>query len=351
MQGISELEIRHAAVLSHLTVDEKKAFRQQLLEIIMQTICQIAVIPDVKSYFDRIGGDELGFGRALDFTDVSTCVENILGDRPKFRLSDWKADASGTSFPPQRKLPWDDGLKERSSERDTTPIMTKPGTGEPPAELLDVESLKHRDRRVFSFINIPLWNKAGWQGTAYGCRPDSNMPPILAPGFRDAEAAQAIFKEWRARLGEVDTDEQLRVSIITGVDKTHPSSYTVVIGVNPKMEHNIQIITTMRMNHMTPTDSSNLDNFLRQFERTQRYILMPAHFTEASVPPKFFLDLGIEKRQIRVCPAWQLGENDFDICAISPDDDPIIPKDIKEPPVLRAMQKIRDRQAPKGLMK
>jgi hypothetical protein len=75
---------------------------------------------------------------------------------------------------------------------------------------------------------------------------------------------------------------------------------------------------------------------------------MPAHFIQPSIPPRLFPELGIGKRQLHVCPAWQLRENDPELCVISPDDDPVIPEGIGEPPVLRAIQERKNRQARKS---
>lgn len=218
----------------------------------------------------------------------------------------------------------------------------------PPEELSDVEHLKHRDRQVFSLINIPLWNKAGWSGTIYATPEDRTALPLLALGFKDEDAGKVIFKAWRKQLGEIDTDEQLHVSIITGIDKSHPASYAVVVNANPKLKkeesQNAQLIMISRTNRMVPTDSRNLDRFLKHFNNVGRYFLVPAHFVDASTQPKLFYELAIGKQELRVYPAWQLEENDPDICALHVDDDPIIPDGVTDPPVARAMQRIRERE-------
>ena len=38
--------------------------------------------------------------------------------------------------------------------------------------------------------------------------------------FTDREAARRIFVEWRNELGQDDHNDRLRISILTGVDKT-----------------------------------------------------------------------------------------------------------------------------------
>lgn len=89
---------------------------------------------------------------------------------------------------------------------------------------------------------------------------------------------------------------------------------------------------------MHPPDSKNLDAFLARFERVGRYLLVPAHFKNESQPAEFFWDLCVEKRTLRVLPAWKLGMNDPDGVGLRPDDDPIIPEGVQDAPVLGLLE-------------
>lgn len=218
----------------------------------------------------------------------------------------------------------------------------RPGEGEPPDELFGVDSLKHKDRRVLSLINIPLWDKADWRGTAYLWHPDAI--PILSLGFGKPEPGKRIFNELRSKLGEIDENEHLRVAIVTGVDKKQPSSYKVVISANPNLIKNTQgsqFLFVARINRMVPPDLRNLNSFLEHYNRTGRNFIVPSHFKGAAEKPEIFWDLRIEKRELSVREAWQIGENDSDICAIQKDDQPIIPADVEDAPVKRALDSLK----------
>ena len=52
----------------------------------------------------------------------------------------------------------------------------------------------------------------------------------------------------------------------------------------------------------------------------------------------------IGKYQLVVRPAWEIGPNDPDVVAIQKDDDPIIPEDEKNAPVLRALHRFDKRK-------
>ena len=245
-------------------------------------------------------------------------------------------------FPLLRKLPWDDDIKRTPKDNRFERSCLRPGNGEPPDVLFGIDNLKHKDQKILSLIDIPLWNKAKWRATFYGwCE---HAIPMIALGFEDSEAAQQIFKELRGTIGAIDEKEQLRVSVITGIDKTHPPSYTVIVSTNLHLNQmnktqNMRIIIVSRMNRMQPADSRNLDAFLEEYRRFHKYVILPAVFVDTSTPPRLFWELRIEKKELTVRPAWQIGENDPDVVAIGEENQPIIPDDVKDPPVTHALQR------------
>jgi len=60
---------------------------------------------------------------------------------------------------------------------------------------------------------------------------------------------------------------------------------------------------------------------------------------------EMFGDLAIMKETIQIKPAWQVGENDIDSTAIRPGDNPIIPPDATDAPVLKLFDR-RKRRPP-----
>jgi len=146
--------------------------------------------------------------------------------------------------------------------------------------------------------------------------PDSNdifhphplAPPVLSLVFQEIESGKLIYKSWRGKFGPIDTYEQLRITIIKGIDKASPASYKIVVGANIKIhsrEPNFKhAILTARINRMDPRDSTNLDNFLQQFHQKRRYMIAPAHSRGPTIMPDVFFELGIGKYELHhCCPA------------------------------------------------
>lgn len=320
----------------------------KIVELISTITAYIAEPPkDANKFFDTLLKAERGLDRALVALNTKVLAENILGDHPKIRVSDWKSE-NGELFPLKRTEVWNHGM---SAVR-TVPAKTSrptPGTGEAPAELRDMRQTKHGDRKVVSLVNVDLWNKAGWSGTGYIISDDPESPPLLLFMYENPQEAMYIFEGWREELGSIDIDEKLRVSIITGVSRASPARYRIVISANPNyatLDQQKPIVIVSRVHTMNPEDSSNLDRFREDYKKKQRYIVIPAQPGPSGIrgwAPK----LGIEKRELNVRPAWEIGEHDPDRVGIDTDDDVIIPAGLADVPVLRVLEgkkKQRNRQ-------
>jgi len=344
------ITVQHSVNEFYIADINSETLSKKLVELVIQLVFHIAFVPDPEQYFDRLLREESAFSRAFNFTNVATAIWNILGKTPKIRLVDWQLNNTGNKFPLRRAIVWNNGsIQTASVERatQTTLVKPKPGQGEIPPELRSIDHLKHRDRKVYSLLDVTLWNKASWKGTGVVFVPPTKQgPPLLALAllFQNRDACKQIFSQWNHELGDKDVEERIRVSIITGIDSDNPAAYRVVIGVNPdwiKASNNSQFIVTYRINTMEPKDSKNLNQFIDFFDKLGFYILIPGYISQDFASTELFWELGILKRQVFIRPAWQICEHDFDLCGIQPEDKVILPEDIKDPPVIRALARIR----------
>ena len=201
----------------------------------------------------------------------------------------------------------------------------------------DWERLKHTDVQTESLIRLALWDRAKWNGTGSAVG-NPKEPPILALAFENREAAIEIFKGLEQDLGQIDAKERLRVSILRGVDKQEPLAYTVVIGSNINDENlspDKLVFMVSRINTMNPKSDENLTRFLRAYEQTGAYYLMPALMRDGQM--EIIWGHAIAKREVHVREAWQVGRHDPDSAGIQ--HDPIIPPEHEtDAPVLELLQ-------------
>jgi hypothetical protein len=202
-------------------------------------------------------------------------------------------------------------------------------------------SLSEVRARIESIIDPALWSKAQWCAVAFGLQ-TSDAPPVLGLVFKDRDAALAIFAAWRARFGEVDSDEHIRLSILTGVSRHHPHRYRVAVGSNiDALEMHRLIVTASRIQSMNPSDSKNLQAFCEAYAFSGHYVLAPAFLADQSGTPELMLEQWIGKRSLSIRSLWQVGENDPDLPAIRIDDEPVTPEDQVDYPANRVLARLR----------
>ena len=74
-------------------------------------------------------------------------------------------------------------------------------------------------------INQGLWNEAKWNGVCFAEYEDRE--PCIGLTFRNAPAADEIFRHWQKRLGRIDEFDELRLSFT--FDRKRPNEYITVV--------------------------------------------------------------------------------------------------------------------------
>jgi hypothetical protein len=271
---------------------------------------------------------------------------NVLGRPPKTDVSAW-SDPQAENYPLLRSAAWD--ASERTAEAvggvplDLLHAQVNQGSGE--RKTPDLGRTKHSQMETVSLIREVLWDRAGWAAILFlGDEADSQLP-ALAPVFEHAEPAGEIFAQWRREIGDEDTREVLRIVIVRGIDKKKPHSYRVIIGAKPTVGDWSLLILVSRVQTMEPSSGQNLERFLSSYQKAGAYHLIHAIIRHDRGPPEPVWGNCILKKELIVRDAWQIGRNDPDMVGISEDDDPIIPTEQANAPVLELLRWRRERAA------
>lgn len=333
----------HAEIVTCESVDfQSKEALMQFTDFLCDTTLTVAarkfIIRDAEAWMKKVAGEERGLARAAMLGNVVAIGRSLFGSDAKVRLSDWMGDNDkyydclrDKHWRPNRTVGMRDDLKG--------PI--KPGDGPPPEELMDTSQRKHTQRKVFSPIDIPIWDNASWAGTCYGW--DDRQPPFMGLMFKNLESGKKIFTDWHARWGREEAEDALRVTIVTGIYKSNPHHYAVVVGPNidlitADIRSGSTISMVSRINRMTPATSENLTNFLKAFNEFDAFFLIPAQLPRSTQSmPEIEVKLALLKRHLHIRPAWQIGENDHDIVALDDEEDPFIPQGVVDAPVIKAI--------------
>lgn len=340
----------HAEIVTGESVDfQNKEALTQFTDFLCETTLTLAahrfIIHDTEAWMTRVAGEERGLARAAMLGNVVVIGRNLFGDDAKVRLSRWVGD-NDKYYDCLRDQHW--RSTRTAAKREVSKESIKPGNGHPPEDLMDTSQRKHTQRKVFSPIDIPIWNKAGWAGTCYGW--DDRQPPFMGLMFKDFEAGKKIFADWLVRWGREEAEDALRVTIVTGIYKSNPHHYGVIVGPNiDRISADARTGDTFsmvsRINRMTPATSENLTNFLEAFNKLNAFFLVPAQLPSGDrCAPEIEFKLALFKRHLHVRPAWQIGENDHDIVVLDDDEDPFIPESVVDAPVIKAIALHRARK-------
>ena len=332
-----ELEVIHKEDFELTSADVIKKFRDTISEFISTFLSKVTLYFGAKDNIRRLVDEENVFSRSLIFSDVVTLSQNVFGNLDWINISNVSESIDKDAYQLERTNQWRPKEKKKKQKE---PL--KPGEGEAPEHIANSENLKHSERKVLSLIDIPSWDKAQWCGTFFMIFPEGQFPPCIGLLFKNEEAARHIFMSWLDRLGKKDEEEELRISIITGLDKDNPAHYRVHVGTNINTEQigeQIQFLLVSRINTMIPDNDKNLSMFLEAYEKYGVYCLMPAILKEGQDEPEVIRNLFLYKKSLIVKAAWQIGDNDEDFVVLQPGDDPIIPEDVKNAPVLRALER------------
>lgn len=168
-------------------------------------------------------------------------------------------------------------------------------------------------------IDTTLWDKAELTETVYGF--SDNEFPFLGLLFQDSNTGREIFSRWKKYLGDEDTHDLIRISIIEGDVEGEPEGYTIFIGSNPEAlisqaqirghEIDKHILIVSRFHRMTPPpESKNLENFKNEFSKYKKYLFLPVFKEGKDYLPLF--ELGIVKNNINILSADMLQEKDIE---------------------------------------
>jgi hypothetical protein len=280
---------------------------------------------------------------------VSTC--NVLGDTPKYWAKDWASEWQGNVSRVNRTKAWNDGMPAvnpvSTGTDDKASKKLEFADGPPPDDLFGVDGLSHKKMRVHSPINIHLWDRARWGACAYAGYVD--RPPMMHLCFDDIQSGEKIFRGWRKRVGRVDVEGWIGLTIITGVDRANPSHYLVSFSVGEdyiasKSGPNQFFTMVSRSKEMTPKDTRNLDVFLREFRKYDGFFLAPAGVSNGNlVMPEHLADLAIIKRKLNVIEAWTVGPNHPASASLHGVTDPVIPTGVIDVPFRRLLDAFRSR--------
>lgn len=316
--GVSELQHAQAA-------------QRSMVEVSALLAGLTTTTRDFEGLIEELVENEKVFDRAVLASNISPYHQRVFG-KPLARLDD--VTVSGAqSFQPKNQLPVIHPASDTQTETETDGSVSS-------------TMKRHDEVKIETVINPHLWDKARWSGTGYAVF-DLEYPPVFGLSFSDETQGFKIFELWRERFGDVDEDDVLRVSVISGINRDFPLHYRVHLSQSRSAmaqseNPNQKFFSLSRHNLMTPSTREHLEMFRKHYDKIGAFYLAPMEIKNGQPHPR--LDLKLIKRKFSYVEAWQVDLSHEDAPAIGLDDKIIIPDGIQNAPVEELLQVIRSKK-------
>ncbi|MGH1330679.1 MAG: hypothetical protein ACRBBK_07340 [Paracoccaceae bacterium] len=301
-----------------------------LIEFCAVAFGSIATLAGKYDGFVKMLDDEMVLDRTVSFSNATLTHHRVFGSFA-LKLSD-------LGFLTQKTYP----PLEPPSEPKGTPGKQDFRDGKQ-------ASKRHDNTKIHSVINTHLWDEAGWMGVVYASY-DGNVPPIIAFGYKNGEMGKAIFRAWRDEFGDKDKNDEIHVSLLTGISAKEPLAYRAHITkslntIDGADDEGNSFWQLSRMQTMYPTSRENLDMFLREYERYGCFLLAPAEQGK-DIETIIHTDLAILKRTIHMKEAWSVKPGDEAMSGILDDDDIFVPEGVDDAPYEKIREIRREMRRP-----
>lgn len=309
-------------------LEKREDLWTKMLEFSAHILSTNFFINDPKELLEKLFKNEEINERLTIIFEHRNFTINVLGDTPKFFYNNWKNKDTIKTFISKRKSPL---VYNFIDEENIDEPQTKPN--------YDLDEIRHNQRKVSSIIDTNQWDKAKWNG--FGFFLDKNGFNIFI-GYTYGEEGKKIFNDWIKKFGTVDSEEKIKITIIKGVDKYNPYWYRVHIGTDIKKEDFKSgdiILSASRFHEMNATSPENLNNLISAYNYYKSFRFCPAEIVLNVNKINPFEECSILKHEISIRNAWEIGLHDLENVAIKKGDNPIIPKDINNAPVLEVLKR------------
>ena len=309
-----------------------ETYVKRMMELLAQLLAQLW-IPLGPGDLEALFVEERAPDRASLTAQLPVVYGGVLGQGAKVEAKDWMALVT-ESLALRRSTPWRPAADASPSGAEDSAKGTRrvrPASG--------VDADRHRDMKVLSVLNLPLWDAAQWKGLGYTFARYPDDVPEMHFLFDDIEAGRKIFRGWLKRFGTVDRDDTIGLTLVTGVDRDHPDWYRLAVGYRDAdvLDSGARFLGfSARYLEMTPRDTHNLEQFLQRYQRLGRYRIAPMDRQAAGRLVQItHPGISIEKRLLKIVPAWTLGPDDFLRIALPGITDPVVPSGEVDPPFHR----------------
>ncbi|MDR4505233.1 MAG: hypothetical protein MRK01_10645 [Candidatus Scalindua sp.] len=183
----------------------------------------------------------------------------------------------------------------------------------------------NKDITNIGLINPYQWERARWRAAGFFVNEKANNLPCMGFIFHKSRYGENIFSQWQNQFGKADSFEEIRISIIQGLDTCEGIGYIIHLSSDPlqtlkRLESKSIKMDTKKVSveslfqSMNPLPGSpHLSNFRKRYEKLGKYAIVPLRRSSLFRRKiRANLDLSIVKNQIYFRNLRDITEGDPD---------------------------------------
>ena len=317
-----------------ISVDSHKLITDMLYKLLTNILAVNFIYSDYKKTIKNMFDDDKTFERSLNHTNSLYNLNKIFGnddnkDIPTFNIT--------------RDSEWYLGLELDILKEDTVDPFE--GTekiiyGEPQKNLF--ENISHSNIYSSDIIKCSHWDAAIWKGIIY--LGDIQNKSFIKIGFlfENEIGAKKVFQDLIDSATKEDKDGKIIVSFIKGIDRNKIYNYRVMITGKVKIpknyNENIIISNPARFHQMECEDNKNikiLEDVINSKKNPKITIFPMIYKDNYNMHPLWEYEIKLNKVNIKY--AYEIGIGDLESAAILKYDNPIIPQEIKDAPIVKLL--------------
>ena len=312
-----------------ISIENHQIITDTLFKLLANILAVNFIYKDYEKTFEEIFKDERVFERSLNHTNSLYNLNKIFGieeekDIPVnsvSRTKEWYLDIEINNANDETVDPFDDKENVEYGIPENNPF----------------ENISHSNIYSSGLIKCNHWDVAKWKGVVYLGDQINNSFIKIGFLFENEEGAKRIFQDLIDYATKEDKEGKIILSFIKGISKSNIYDYRVMITGKVKVPkgitENIIINNAIRFHQMNCKDDKNI-NILEEIIKNgnnPKITLLPMIALDEKITPLW--DYEIVLKKINIKQAYEIGKGDLEAAAILKDDDPIIQRNIKNPPI------------------
>lgn len=312
-----------------ISIENHQIITDMLFKLLANILAVNFIYKDYEKTFKEIFEDEKAFERSLNHTNSLYNLNKIFGIEEEkdisvnsiSRTKEWYSDIEITNAKKETVDPFDDKKNIVYGVPENNPF----------------ENISHSNIYSSGLIKCNHWDAAKWKGVVYLGDLINNKFIKIGFLFENEEGAKRVFQDLIDYASKEDKEGKIILSFIKGISKSDIYDYRVMITGKVKVPKgittNILINNATRFHQMNCKDDKNIKILEEIIEKgnNPKITLLPMIATDEEIIPLW--DYEIVLKNVNIKHAYEIGKGDLEAAAILKEDIPIIPREIKNPPI------------------